>query len=240
MKIINSVIGGFALKAKWIFPLVVCILLLLALVFRWEQGPKQTEKDLQIIHLKDRWTGQAWIKTYGTKAGKLYSGEMDPVPEINKVETRKTEIINSEEFNLKKEELEKQAEFYSLEMSQHEQGNKQYMDLVKDKILSDWPNQNSWMINYYTNYAITDGRYNSEIPKEIVEHRKSWGTAKFILGLTNKEISDMDLEAETQAESELKTWSWQERKIATYTWIGLFIIMISLSLFLLKKKDKTN
>lgn len=227
------------MKIKWIIPLIVIILLLIAWFCRWEQGPAQTEKDLKIIYTRDRWTGQAWIKYYGTKSGRLYSGEMEPIPEVNKVEARKIEIISSREYQQSKNDLEHQIIWdYTKIMRLHEQGNNEYINLVREKVLRDWPNENHWMQNYYTNAAIDFGTYNNEIPRDILEHRSSWINAKRGIEENNNKIYNMDIAAGIQAESELKTWAWQERKIVTYIWFALFGLSIVATALLARHKPK--
>ncbi len=45
---------------RWFLPLVILCLLLLAFVFRWQEGPKFRSEDSIRFHQRDRWTGQGW------------------------------------------------------------------------------------------------------------------------------------------------------------------------------------
>lgn len=90
------------MRRKWIIPLVLWALLLVAWFFRWEQGPTtQLGNDLKIVHTKDRWTGQAWIVVYGNEGSKMYSGEMIPVISTQQLEKRKAQILPNPGVTLK-------------------------------------------------------------------------------------------------------------------------------------------
>lgn len=55
-------------KHHWIIPSVILILLVAAMVFRWDYKAVQT-KDFYVIKWKiDRWTGQQWTERF-TPAG---------------------------------------------------------------------------------------------------------------------------------------------------------------------------
>ena len=76
------------MRKLWLFPTLLFILILLAGGFRWAEGPLQSFGDYQVLHTKDRWTGQRWIILFGGStrwagdcaAGPypLYSGERLP------------------------------------------------------------------------------------------------------------------------------------------------------------------
>ncbi|RPF47104.1 hypothetical protein EDD75_1377 [Thermodesulfitimonas autotrophica] len=99
------------MKRAWIIPAVMCLLLLAAWPFRWEKGPTQTVNNgaLKIVHLRDHWTGQAWVALYGYDAvnNRLYSGEMVPVPSQADIAKRKEQILASPEEVKKVAELRK-------------------------------------------------------------------------------------------------------------------------------------
>lgn len=57
---------------------MICLLLPIAWPFRWEKGPTQTIDSLKIIHFRDRWTGQQWIRLYGVGSEGFFSGEQRP------------------------------------------------------------------------------------------------------------------------------------------------------------------
>lgn len=94
------------MQRKWIIPLALCLLLLIAWFFRWERGPTQTDKSLKIIHSKDRWTGQPWVSFYGNMEGSFYSGEMKPIISPQRIDERKSEILAGQEIEHRREELE--------------------------------------------------------------------------------------------------------------------------------------
>lgn len=49
---------------KWIIPLVVIALLLVANVFRYEEGPSFREGLTYVKYEYDKWTGQMWADVY--------------------------------------------------------------------------------------------------------------------------------------------------------------------------------
>ncbi|AVX40774.1 hypothetical protein CTH_10010 (plasmid) [Carboxydocella thermautotrophica] len=77
------------MKKPWIIPALISLLLLLAWPFRWEKGPTQTTPQYAIVYLKDRWTGQEWIKIYSP------TKKIREIPNIEKkeVEARVNEIL---------------------------------------------------------------------------------------------------------------------------------------------------
>jgi hypothetical protein len=83
------------MKRIWIISLVIFFLLLLAWSFRWEKGPEQSLSNLKWIHMRDRWTGQAWIALYGVADENVFSGEMKPI-------SSQTDIVNEKEKILAK------------------------------------------------------------------------------------------------------------------------------------------
>ncbi|MEG3071310.1 MAG: hypothetical protein RQM92_11285 [Candidatus Syntrophopropionicum ammoniitolerans] len=230
------------MQRKWLIPLVVCILLVVAWCLRWEQGPTQTENELQIIHLKDRWTGQAWISTYGRKRYILYSGEQNPVPTQNDISFRKSQILGSPEKVQEIQAIEQKIEFYNQEITAHEEGHREYERLVTEKVKRDFvpiygrPLFNAQVFDISIDEALKSGEYNDEIPRDILEHHWFWSSAKENLEYADNELANLplnqSLEARSQAELELEAWAWQERKIATGIWVGLFILsLLTMGLF---------
>lgn len=89
------------MKRKWIIPLALCLLLLIAWFFRWERGPTQTDEKLKILHLRDRWTGQAWVALYGEDRYGFYSGDKFPIISTQQLEERKAQILPKPGITLK-------------------------------------------------------------------------------------------------------------------------------------------
>lgn len=211
------------MQRKLIIPFVVFILLVFACFFRWEQGPTQTEKDLKIVHLRDRWTGQAWVSKYGSSGGKFYSGELEPIPLQQKIEKRKLEILVSTETIQQKQDLEEKINKYEKERNLHVAGYNEYQRMIK--------------LNKSQRFNFT-GLSNLEIlatiPKHIIDEYIAWNNANKILYQTIKELENQPKQAEIQAESELKTWAWQERKIYTYAWGVVLTIFIITTIFIFK------
>lgn len=50
------------MRKRWIIPLAILIILILAFVFRWDYGPTTTHNNgaIKLEHKVDRWTGRPW------------------------------------------------------------------------------------------------------------------------------------------------------------------------------------
>ncbi|MDD2443504.1 MAG: hypothetical protein PHS52_03275 [Desulfotomaculaceae bacterium] len=219
------------MRWKWILPVVLCSLLLVFWFFRWEHGPTQTENNLKILHLKDRWTGQPWVSVYGKSNGKFYSGEMKPIPSPESIAVTKTKILNKPEISKQKQDLENEITRLKEEISKNEAGHKEYVYLIiakveRDTDASDWRSHLVFFKDSKVSDAISTGKYNSEIPEAIIENHRFWSYANDGLGKINTQLYTLDYNAEKQAESELKTWAWQAGKIATIIWAILFLSLL--------------
>lgn len=218
------------MQRKWIIPLALCILLLAAWAFRWEQGPTQTADAFKIVHIKDRWTGQAWISLYGKSNGKLYSGEMEPVPTQQSIQVRKTQILSSPEAIQYKEDLNKKIQEYQKERDLHTAGYNEGLRLVQSNKPLKWD--------------FTGGLHSlevmSSIPKDIYDEYIAWCEANKLLYKTTSELENQPKQAETQAESELKTWAWQKRKIATGVWVVLLALSLLTAGVFMRRSVKRN
>lgn len=49
---------------KWALPAIALVLLIGAMVFRWEAGPQKTFPNAVVSYTHDRWSGQDWLETY--------------------------------------------------------------------------------------------------------------------------------------------------------------------------------
>ena len=58
--------------------IIILALLSLSSFLRYDQGPQQTDGGIKYSSVKDRWTGQTWIKIIGSDQGTAYSGELRP------------------------------------------------------------------------------------------------------------------------------------------------------------------
>ncbi len=95
------------MRKLWLFPMLFFILILLAGGFRWAEGPLQSLGDYQVIHTKDRWTGQRWIILFGgstqfseghaAEPYPLYSGEWMPYFTQEELDVRMEAVLNRPE-----------------------------------------------------------------------------------------------------------------------------------------------
>lgn len=53
------------MKRRWVIPLIVMVILLPLLIFRWEEVAFKTYTNSIAIFEKDRWTGQLYVSQYG-------------------------------------------------------------------------------------------------------------------------------------------------------------------------------
>jgi len=49
---------------RWVLPLTILVLLVLAMVFRWESPGRVVDGNELIIYSHDRWLDQHWVKVY--------------------------------------------------------------------------------------------------------------------------------------------------------------------------------
>lgn len=208
------------MKRKWIIPLALCLLLLIAWFFRWERGPTQTDKSLKIIHSKDRWTGQAWITVYGKGDGRLYSGNEFPVLSPNEVEYRKSQILSSPGEAQKKQELEKGLVEAENIMKEHEWGSAKYLEYAD--ILYQKENPSRFLIGLPSLFGNSRyAKYEYGIPQNFINDHLIWLDAMHVKWESNAKLTEQIRQAETQTESELKTWVRQLRTITTVVWAVL-------------------
>ena len=63
---------------RWVLPAIILFLLILALAFRWEEGPEKTY-DWGILTYKfDRWSQQNWCKVYISTPPKIREFTIPP------------------------------------------------------------------------------------------------------------------------------------------------------------------
>ncbi len=84
-----------------LFPSVLLVALLAAWPLRWERGPTMTipgdpkfsflgsSEEQRVVHLKDRWTGQAWITVYTPSSVDTGPLIEDDVPQYITVQSQK-------------------------------------------------------------------------------------------------------------------------------------------------------
>lgn len=207
----------------------MCVLLIAAYAFRWEQGPTQADKDLKIIHMKDRWTGQAWVSLYGQSNGKLYSGEMEPIPTQQSIQERKTQILSSPEAIQYKEDLNTKIQEYQKERDLHTAGYNECNRIIQS---------NNRLKLDFTISALSKLELMATVPKDIYDEHAAWLNANKLLNQATSELGSQPIQAEEKAESELKTWALQERKIVTYMWFTLFGSSIVATALLARNKPK--
>lgn len=223
------------MQRKWIIPLALCLLLLIAWFFRWERGPTQTDKSLKIIHSKDRWTGQAWITVYGKGDGRLYSGDEFPVLSLNEVEYRKSQILSSPGEAQKKQELEKGLVEAEQTMKEHDWGRAKYLEYAD--ILYQRANPSPYKIGLPSTFGNKRYKeYEYGIPQNFINDQQIWLDAMHVKWETNAKLYEQIKQAGEQADSELKTWARQLRTIATGVWGGLLAVAAVATIFLYRRE----
>lgn len=202
--------GVFTVRNRlWVLPAVVCLGLLVAWLFRWERGPVQKQSGvyegtvwaIEIHHLRDRWTGQAWVALYGNdpKEKKWYSGEVRPVPSQVEVAKRKEQVLERPEQKARREALNSQIAECNRMKSLYEEAQRSYEK------------------------ANRLGNAESLTPEIIQAHRR-WKEIDTKAELLAAELADLERGAEETAISELKHLAWQKQKLATVVWGGLVVI----------------
>jgi hypothetical protein len=106
--------------------MIFFILILLAGGLRWAKGPLQNYGDFQVLHTKDRWTGQRWLYFFGgwselsppTQPYVLYSGERVPYLPREELEMRREEVLKQPEYERKWLGLQRQISELEVKIGQ--------------------------------------------------------------------------------------------------------------------------
>jgi len=145
---------------RWICPLIILAILLAAIAFRWEEEvvfsyPKATKK---IVCLRDRWTGEYWVKTYHLSPGGMAVRERPAnIPYVEPI--KPIPVLSPSEEKLRRFDFTKPAkrklgpgENYEVAMAQYNKDLAQYeTDLAQyETDLSDYLSQQEFMRNTLT------------------------------------------------------------------------------------------
>ncbi len=232
------------MKLSWAIPAAVCILLMTAWPFRWEKGPVQSEAEGKIVHMRDRWTGQAWVALYGVIDGQLLSGEMRPIPSQADIAGRKGQILARPEQVQKKQELEKQLAEYQRIMDTYEEEHERYYWFAEQEAKRRGEPYFSLGISLLATVGSRCEEYENAIPQEIIKAQMAWLDARRQVDACKSELYKLERQAETVAEAELKYLAWQKRNIATGVWGGLVALsaLIAGTLFIrdLRSRDRSR
>jgi hypothetical protein len=244
------------MKRAWIIPAVICLLLLVAWPLRWEKGPTQSVsgQKIKIIHLQDRWTGQAWIDLYGFVDEKLVSGEMRPVHSQADIAKRKKQILARSKEAQKRQELEKKLTEYKEIKKLNSTAYAKYNELVEknyqeiDKELKEESDEEKEKIERLglsrlerqvqrlgpatLDVLDLEERYfecEDGIPQEIINGRVAYFNADQEEKKISGEINNQQKQAETTAMSELVSLAWRKRNIATGLWVGFLVLSAAIA-----------
>lgn len=212
------------MRKLWLFPLILFILLLCAGGWRWEKGPYQEQGDFQVLHTRDRWTGQRWLVVYGGFKEILppadgwpdpqYSG--DWIPHLTKAE-----------FEERMEQLLAQPEHKS--RWEGFQGRLRELEEVKSANLA----------GYERYLAIMENDSKAAAAEEAVFHAyQAWIQADQEHEQTSWELTAFYAELREKLVAAYKTSALQRKQIATYVWFLLLLttFIFSLHYFILEIK----
>jgi len=241
-------------KKHWILlPVVVLLLLLLALVFRWDYGPTKHYENSVVKWKTDRWTGQVWVIAYAP-AGILEK----PVLSEQFVEQRKKQILESPGTKQQIQELEERLAVHEQIKSLHQNESSKYLNLVEqarkqqsllyERKYGGGYSSGLKRFNPYESLFAMTGEYNRNekyeagIPENIINGRQAWIDAHRAQREIKQEIANLPKSIEDRAKSELNCWAWELRKIAMGIWAGLVVVSILAILFLInhRLRDKPD
>ncbi|BAF61060.1 MAG: hypothetical protein HPY89_12890 [Pelotomaculum sp.] len=230
------------MKRAWIIPVVICLLLLAAWPFRWEKGPVQSDSKAKIAHMRDRWTGQAWVALYGIANGEVYSGEMRPVPSQADIAKRKEQILASPEEVQKRQELEKKLAEYEEIKEQYKWANAKYDELINEnmeKIRKETLELRKQQGRFIP-LDFSDEKLNKGIPQDIINaHELTVNTAQNERKIRG-ELDNQQKWAEDTARSEFMCWAWRKRNIATGVWAGLVVLSAIMAVILFIRASRSR
>ncbi|MEW6274944.1 MAG: hypothetical protein AB1556_07515 [Bacillota bacterium] len=226
------------MKRAWIIPAVICLLLLAAWPLRWEKGPVQSDSKAKIIHMRDRWTGQAWVALYGIANGEVYSGEMRPIPSQADIAKRKEQILASPEEVQKRQELENRLAKYEEIKKLHSAANAKYIELVN----KNYAYNNVDLLDRKLRYSFfdRDERYENGIPQDIINARITYYNADQDERKIRGELDNQQKWAETAAKSDLSYFAWRKRNIATGIWAGLVVLSAVMAVILFTRDSRNR
>lgn len=251
---IESTAKGVVMLKHWVIPLAVLILLALAWPYRWEQGPTTNDNNLKTVHVKDRWTGQAWMRLYGKieiegRDPDYFSGREVPNFDNEEISEEADDILNSDEGDNQRNLLKAGLEVASQEKAKSREGHSQYVRTI-ERIKEDFIRSNpepaiynatdggfkhwNWMTE---KMAYTENRRKA-IPKEVIAANNNWvkydATEKRLTG----QLNNLRGWAEDQATDNLieraKIW----RTVATVIWIILMLGALAAAAYLAAKEKR--
>ncbi len=233
------------MRHVWVIPAIVCLLLLAAWPFRWEKGPIQTAHvsngDLKIVHLRDRWTGQAWYSYYGWQGEKVLSGEIYPHFREEVIAKEANLILKGPKGRKKRQDLEAKLAEAVEEKKKHSYGHTQYLRMADQlKARLEPPYDDPWL-------AATDPVWQMEaerivrpnIPPELVEACDAWRKANHLVEELTEQIDKLPEWAQEEAKKQLTQKAYRKRNIATGVWAGLVGIALLASIILAVRENKT-
>jgi hypothetical protein len=270
LNLLNNILGRvnkllrFIIKHKVkILFIIIIILLLGAYCFRWTQLRTQKIENVDIIILKDKWTGQTWTRTYGYKDGLFHRGELEPSPAEWEIDATKEKLLSSSEYSSSIKVLEdsiadKQQQIDALEIVKRNNlsGHNDYVSYAtanKDKYVSNIRNSSSKSllslieadrVGIGLDWDTTNRYHELEagIPDDIITAHQNWSKAKLEQPQIEKSIpeliSNFNNLAREDARSKVMYNAWLKKNIATGVWAGaLVLVFIGLGFSLIKQRD---
>lgn len=206
------------MRKLWIFPTIFFLLLLGAGIYRWEQGPIQDQGDLQLVHTKDRWTGQSWILLFGgfkeQKADAsfpypLYSGERIPHLSVDLSKAKTEEILARPENQVKVRELEEKIRVEERIRETNRERHDLYLEMLEE-------NGNS--------------KRNLNMDEGLSSAYLAWKEAEEAIHEYTWQLNSVYTEFEKKMLEEYKQEALKRERIALIIWIILLILLFIVSL----------
>ncbi|MGB9663213.1 MAG: hypothetical protein ACPL5F_14590 [Moorellaceae bacterium] len=153
----------------------------------------------EVHHLRDRWTGQAWMVIYGLDPEKKewYSGERILVPPRAEVGKRIEQVLERSGQKARRDALISQIAECNRTKSIYEEAQRQYEVAT---------------------------RVGKPLSQAQIESYRIWKEANAKSELLAAELADLERKAEETVISELTPPARQKEKLATVVWGGLVVI----------------
>jgi hypothetical protein len=246
--------GGIILKKIFrLFILLIIVVSSILYIFRWEKGPEQDNPDSTILHKRDIWNNQGWVKLYGTVNENYYSGDERPVFSKDEIDQYTEKILSSSTFQIRKGNIDLE----NSEIKANQQKLENYINVVNDILanykkntLNNWVKE--WSFELETEMAIRDIRNCNEIGiptqfQNIIEKGVSSPIIQEYNEYCNSKVKDIDVfndtnemesEARDLALDELTSKAMEESKKLTYIWSAIMVISILLFTLTFFRKPK--
>lgn len=251
-------------------PLLILILLITLGIFRWDKGPSQSfEGSIKIQYLTDRWTGQQWLKLYGSLpdawsndsndsianilkqtiinpySAMSFAGNMYPHFSPNSIAKKVKTILAGNKGIAKRQQLEEELQTANNAKTIHAEGHTEYLRLEKTIRNKEYltPSTSDILYTWKTRLERNQEMAKAiakEMPQQIVYERNAWIYENLKIKQIHGEINDLPAWSDNEAKKELTSKAQRTKNVATIIWVVLIAISLVMTIVLYLKPKRSN